>query len=589
MGRLGNLLFQIGSTIGLGKILNRIPMFEKNTNEYNTFFLKLFEKYPVIKAAPAPVLRGNTNLCNFYEFYDSKDQHIKVLGYLQSCLYTDPVKKELQDLLYPTEATLEKIFTKCPSFENMVAIHIRAGDYKSLSHIYTLLNVNYYKKATSYILEKNPNAKFIVFTDDFEYTLPIVSALDIDFMFADQSDLLNYEVLQWMSQFKSIIIGNSSFSWWGAYLGNADTVIAPLEWYSENPPSSWSDLYPADWILISNKDISIQFDFKVDVFWNGFSGNNPTVVITRDNAYIKKNGCGRTETVFLYTDAEDIPEKGAGIDYILCSKPFQTKYPDDAPVAWVGDINTVAGYKHLQNTVLTLLKKPDLTILIPVYNTKIEHLHTALISTFRQTYKKWEVLLLDDGSTNLDDFYSRNSFPGVLLIRCGKNYKLPTTLNRGIKMARTELLARMDSDDIMMEARLEKQIQFMNKHLNVAVNGCQLTTFYDVLDAARPVIMVPIVVQDMHWKTPRCLVAHPTAVYRKSVLKDIGYYSENAAHYEDLELWSRLYKKGYKLTSIPDNLFLYRIHSESVSKKNNYRQKKETDKIFKEMAGIYCK
>lgn len=190
---------------------------------------------------------------------------------------------------------------------------------------------------------------------------------------------------------------------------------------------------------------------------------------------------------------------------------------------------------------------------------------------------------MDDGSTNLDEFYERYSWRGILMIRCGTNYKLPTTLNRGIKMSRTDLIARMDSDDIMLKDRIGVQVEFMNRHPHVGIAGCQMHIFSKSDTDITSCRSTPIVVSDNDWKSPRCLVAHPSVIYRRNVLKKVDYYSEWALHYEDLEMWSKLYKIGEKLVNIPSVLMLYRIHPESVSRKNNEKQRNDSLKLFKEM------
>jgi hypothetical protein len=586
-GRLGNVLFEVASVIGLGKKLGRKPSF-KNHPSYDEFLSKVLEKYPYFETKEIESIGNIYENSNYYEFYESpvKSNMLNIVGYLQTPLYFENIKDEIKDLFRPSESLSSTLKSKY-LYENLVAIHIRGTDYKSLENIYEQLGVNYYSKAIKYFKNKNPLTRFVIFTDDETYAKSIINSIldsDKDFYeFADQSSYKDTEVIHWLGMFKNIIIANSSYSWWGAYLGNAEEVIAPLEWYSTKPPSDWADIYPEGWITISNKELNINLHYDHS-FWNIFKGASSSLetVITNDKNYEKKG----KETVFMITD-EYIGESLANINYMLYTKPFNNKYPDSfnesKPQVWVGDINTTNGYRRLQNTILTLIEKPNLSILLPVYNTPSQYLRSTITSIYKQTYRKWEVLLMDDGSTKLDAFYDRFSWRGILIIRCGTNYKLPTTLNRGIMMSRTDLIARMDSDDIMLKNRLEVQVNFMNSHPNVGVSGCQMNIFSVRESEHSACRFTPIVVSDNDWNSPRCLVAHPSVIYRRNILKKVDYYSEWALHYEDLEMWSKLYKIKEPLVNIPNVLMLYRLHPESVSRVNNTKQREESVKLFNNM------
>jgi hypothetical protein len=584
-GRLGNVLFEVASIIGLGKKLGRKPSLKQHPT-YGEFFKKVTDMYPYIETSDYKNIGNVVTNSNYYEFYEVpvSERMLHLSGYFQTPLYFEDIKSEIVDLFKPSEELVSKLNSKIVSYDydDLVAIHIRGTDYKSLENIYEQLGSNYYSKAITYFKQKNPSSKFIIFTDDEEYAKPILESCKVSYEFAYQVGMKDTEIIHWMGLFKNIVIANSSFSWWGAYLGCAEEVIAPLEWFSQYPPSDWSDIYPNSWITISNKSLEISFDNK-HYFWDLFKSSLSSVdysVVTSDKNYEKRGN----ETVFLYIES-DMNEYLPNIDYVLCKNPFSNKYPqyEGKPQVWVGDINTIGGYRRLQNTVLTLQNKPEVSILLPVYNTPIPYLRSTITSIYKQSYRNWEVLMMDDGSTNLDEFYERYSWRGILMIRCGKNYKLPITLNRGIKMSRTDLIARMDSDDIMLKGRIGFQVEFMKTHPHVGIAGCQMHIFSKSDTEITVCRHTPIVVTDNDWKAPRCLVAHPSVIYRRNVLKKVDYYSEWALHYEDLEMWSKLYKIGEKLVNIPTVLMLYRIHPESVSRKNNDKQRNDSLKLFKEM------
>lgn len=120
---------------------------------------------------------------------------------------------------------------------DMVAIHVRRGDYVGNPFYVNLMATTYYERA----MEKFKGAKFIVFSDDIPFCKSQSTFIGCEFS-EGKSDV---EDLNLMAGCKGIIISNSSFSWWAAYLGDSNKkVIAPLRWYSDGIertvcPSNW--------------------------------------------------------------------------------------------------------------------------------------------------------------------------------------------------------------------------------------------------------------------------------------------------------------------------------------------------------------
>ena len=113
------------------------------------------------------------------------------------------------------------------------------------------------------------------------------------------------------------------------------------------------------------------------------------------------------------------------------------------------------------------------TIAIPFFNAK-DYLPDAIKSVFAQTYKDWELILIDDGSTDgsLEIAKSVND-PRVRVISDGKNKKLAVRLNEISKLAKYDYIARMDADDLMSPFRIEKQMNILinNKDLDLVTCG----------------------------------------------------------------------------------------------------------------------
>jgi len=177
-------------------------------------------------------------------------------GYWQSHRYfseiADQLRREikLKDSFVLPEG-LEGEIDGCAS----VAIHIRTGDY--LSHlnrsIYGYCDPDYYSRAIGYISGKVTGATFFVFSDDIELVKKNFTFLPEGTKFVTnntgQSDCVDISL---MRKCRHNIIANSTFSWWGTFLGDQKNkiVIAPRNWYINRPDFILSDLIPSGWILM---------------------------------------------------------------------------------------------------------------------------------------------------------------------------------------------------------------------------------------------------------------------------------------------------------------------------------------------------
>lgn len=122
------------------------------------------------------------------------------------------------------------------------------------------------------------------------------------------------------------------------------------------------------------------------------------------------------------------------------------------------------------------MQKQFVSIAIPFYNAEL-YLEDAICSVLAQTHKNWELILLDDGSTDeslkIARFYERND-PRIRVISDGKNKRLAARLNQIIREAKYDFIARMDADDLMSNDRLEKQLITLkqNPSIDLVTSGC---------------------------------------------------------------------------------------------------------------------
>lgn len=188
-------------------------------------------------------------------FFDIPDGSY-VTGFWQAENYIlsvrDILLKELQPRLAPSEANAKILQQVAQS--NAISLHIRRGDYVTVAHTnsaHGTCDMEYYKKAMSYMASKVNDPVFFIFSDDMTWVKENLPK-DYPLVYVDLNDEKNsYEDLRIMSSCNHHIIANSSFSWWGAWLNNRSNkmVICPTKWTS-NHLSADIDLIPKSWIKL---------------------------------------------------------------------------------------------------------------------------------------------------------------------------------------------------------------------------------------------------------------------------------------------------------------------------------------------------
>ena len=127
-----------------------------------------------------------------------------------------------------------------------------------------------------------------------------------------------------------------------------------------------------------------------------------------------------------------------------------------------------------------------ISVIMPTYNTPREFLENAIQSILRQTYGDFEFIIVDDCSTDDTEEYLRSIADSrIRVIRNQTNLGITKSLNIGLREARGEYIARMDSDDIALPERFEKQLKFMQEHQNVIVCG-DLNVAHQPIDLKNP-------------------------------------------------------------------------------------------------------
>lgn len=212
------------------------------------------------------------------------------------------------------------------------------------------------------------------------------------------------------------------------------------------------------------------------------------------------------------------------------------------------------------------------SILLPVYNGE-RWLEEAVDSILFQTYPDWELLAIDDGSTDgsramLDRYAQEDSRIRVL---SHPNWGIADSLNHAITEAQHDWLVRMDADDVMHPQRIERQLAFIRDNPDVGV-ASSLVTYIDANGRFLGTYSSDLTTRDMyfqHLHDGKVIgFHHPATIMRKDLVQQAGGYRAAFWPAEDLDLWNRIAELDTVLLVQPEYLLDYRIHGSSISHNN---------------------
>ena len=209
------------------------------------------------------------------------------------------------------------------------------------------------------------------------------------------------------------------------------------------------------------------------------------------------------------------------------------------------------------------------SVIMPVYN-GAQYLQEAIDSILQQTYRDFEFIIIDDGSTdNSLEIIRMNADldKRIVLLQNEQNSGICVTLNKGLEVAKGEYIVRMDCDDISELNRLAIQVAFMDSHPEYGLVGSNTKLFGE--EIVNPYVFYfdedwRMCVVDMIYAT--CM-AHPAVIMRTEILRKYGlYYNDEFRAMEDFYMWWQ-FAKYSKITNIQQPLLNYRQHAKQVTKK----------------------
>jgi len=192
---------------------------------------------------------------------------------------------------------------------------------------------------------------------------------------------------------------------------------------------------------------------------------------------------------------------------------------------------------------------PKISVIMSVFNIK-EYVVESIESILNQTFKHFEFIIIDDGSSDKTrEILKSLKDSRIRLIFNEKNIGLTKSLNKALKLARGEYIARQDGDDISLPQRFERQLEFLDKNPEIKVIG----TFGYSIDKKGEILRketFPVypeeIKKNLIIKNP---FLHPSILIKKEVLQEVGGYNEKFTTTQDYELWFRILKvsKGANL------------------------------------------
>lgn len=229
---------------------------------------------------------------------------------------------------------------------------------------------------------------------------------------------------------------------------------------------------------------------------------------------------------------------------------------------------------------------PRVSVLMPVYNAG-RYLRQAVDSILDQTYSDFELIAINDGSTDgsgkiLDNYAAIDSRVRVVH---QKNQGLVASLNHAIELSRGEYLARQDGDDISFPSRFEQQVKVLDSDPEVVL----VSGGFEVFDKDDEFLYREVLTADnqdikraMYLRNP---IGHGSVLFRREAGISAGLYSGDHGPTEDYELWSRLAKIG-KFAAVEQAVYHWRVNPTGITSTSSKRMieimKGHTDKIWRE-------
>ena len=212
---------------------------------------------------------------------------------------------------------------------------------------------------------------------------------------------------------------------------------------------------------------------------------------------------------------------------------------------------------------------PKVSVIMGIYNCE-GTLKESIDSIINQTYKNWEFIICDDGSSDnsykIAKEYEEKWPDKFIIIKNHINKGLNYTLNRCLEYAKGEYIARMDGDDISFNERLYKQVSILNANREIGFVSSQMIFFDENGEWGKNKAIEKPIEKDFIYGTPFC---HAPAMIRKEIYNVVGGYTDHKMllRVEDYHLWFKIYSAGYKGYNIQEPLYKMRDDRDAIRRR----------------------
>ncbi|MBW4616327.1 MAG: glycosyltransferase [Desmonostoc vinosum HA7617-LM4] len=214
----------------------------------------------------------------------------------------------------------------------------------------------------------------------------------------------------------------------------------------------------------------------------------------------------------------------------------------------------------MSNSITSLA--PIVSVMMPTYNVK-KYVKDAIDSVLKQTFANWELIIVDDGSTDgttelVAQYAEKDS---RIKVYYQEHFGRGKTRNKCLEYSRGKYIAICDSDDISLPERFEKQVNFLENNFNIGAIGSQVCSFSEeaIFDPAK-IIYWPTEAGEVcqGFKQGKMKMANCATMIRTSLFEEHGGYCEQLHRAQDYEFFSRVIRKGISLANLPEVLVFYR-------------------------------
>lgn len=214
--------------------------------------------------------------------------------------------------------------------------------------------------------------------------------------------------------------------------------------------------------------------------------------------------------------------------------------------------------------------EPAITVLMPAYNAE-RYIAEAIESVLQQTFTDFELLIVNDGSTDHTVNIIRSFNDDRITLINQENKGVSEALNTGLKQAKATYIARFDADDICYPDRLTKQYEFLIANPEYILVGSDVDY---ILEDGEFLFHFKCIAHTHDEVADKlyfyCPFIHPVLMYRKDAIMAVGGYSTHAHNFEDYLLWTNVIPKG-KACNLPEALIKYRLNPSSVTIDERWR------------------